>query len=114
MRRGTLLVLGLLLASSALTPGAEARPRGLGAVLGVLTNPIGTILGAGRHAGRRAHYRRTYASRSRHRYAAPARSTVPAAVATGAAVGTMDDLPRDDSVTAARRSASGTRLPAMP
>jgi hypothetical protein len=72
MRRGTILVLGLLLASTAVLQTAEARPRGLpGAVFGFFTNPIGTLLNAG-HAGRRtSHRRRAKASRSKPAATAP-------------------------------------------
>ena len=81
MRRGTILVLGLLMASTAIPQEASARPRGLGAVLRVIANPVGAILGAARHAGRRATYhRRATASRAR-----PVTRAAPAVAAAGAA-----------------------------
>lgn len=79
MRRGTILVLGLLMASTALPPSAEARPLLLKMLQGV-TAPFGAILGAPRYSGRRAaHHRRATASRAR----SAARIAAPAAVAAG-------------------------------
>ena len=45
MRRGTLLIVGLLLAGTAMPQPAEARPRLLRALQGIVTAPLG-ILGA--------------------------------------------------------------------
>jgi len=67
MRRGTMLILGLLMASTAMPQTADARPLILKMLRGV-TAPLGAMMGAGRHSSRRA-----TASRPR-----------PAAVATGA------------------------------
>jgi hypothetical protein len=107
MRRGTILVLGLLLASVAVSQTAEARPRGLpGAVFGFFTNPIGTLLNAG-HAGRRtSHRRRAKAPRSKRAATAqskPDATAVPAAAA--AAAGTA-------AAVAATDSAGATVVPA--
>ena len=85
---------GLLMASTAIPQEASARPRGLGAVLGIITNPVGAILGAARHAGRRSAYqhRRAAASRARPatRVAAPAAAAAGAAGATAAAASTTN------------------------
>ena len=51
MRRGTMLVLGLLLASTAMPHEVQARDL-LGSMVGALTSPIRGVLGTGRH-----HYR---------------------------------------------------------
>lgn len=75
MRHGSILIVGLLLASTAMPQSAQARPRLLGNILNVLTAPVGVILGASRQAGRRAAYRRP----------APARVAAPAAAAAAAA-----------------------------
>jgi hypothetical protein len=77
MRRGTILVLGLLLASTAIPQTADARPRGLPGIFGVLTAPLRALCGGFRLAGRRAHHRSTA------HWRAPA--AAPAAVAAGAA-----------------------------
>jgi hypothetical protein len=95
MRRGPMLVLGLLLASVAIVQTAEARPRSLpGALFGFLTNPVGTILNAG-HTGRRtSHKRRAKATRSKPAATAQskpdatgARATAAMPAVAGAAVG---------------------------
>jgi LTXXQ motif family protein len=100
MRRGTIVVLGLLLASSVLPHTAQARPKGLGAVLGVITNPIGKILGTARHGGPSAsRSRRHYVAR--HRFAAP---TAAAAAGIAAVAAAPDSPPKPDAteqVTAA-------------
>jgi hypothetical protein len=94
MRRGTVLVVGLLLASVAMPPpAAEARPL-LFKILRGMTSPFGAMMGGGRHSSRRAHHsRRAIASRTRPAAvsAAPA-----AAAATGAAAAvTTGNAPRD-------------------
>ena len=103
MRRGTILVLGLLMASTAIPQEASARPRGLGAVLRIIGNPVGAILGAGRHASRRSSYqhRRATAFRARPvtRVAAPAAAG--AAAATAAAAASTSDTPSATSSAAA-------------
>src|SRR5262245_19627931 len=88
MRRGTILVLGLSLLVSSLIPNeaAQARPRGLGAVLGVLTMPL-ALLGARRHAARLGHHRRAYAERASARARWAARSAAPAAAGVAAGAG---------------------------
>ncbi len=58
MRRGTMLVLGLLVASTAMPQSAQARSDLFGTMFDALTAPVGAILGAGRHPGRRAAYHR--------------------------------------------------------
>jgi hypothetical protein len=82
MRRGTLLVLGLLMAAVAIPQTADARPRSLpGALFGFFTNPIGTIMNA-RHSGRR--YPRPRRAKAPRPDATAATQSKPAA--TGAAV----------------------------
>ncbi|MEA3026023.1 MAG: hypothetical protein QOF91_1308 [Alphaproteobacteria bacterium] len=86
MRRGTMLVFGLLMASTALPQTVEARPMLLKVLQGI-TAPIGAVLGGPRHAGRRAaHSRRAVASRRAKRAvvaAAPAAAGATAATAAG-------------------------------
>jgi hypothetical protein len=85
MRRGMMIALVLVLAAGVMPPAAQARPRGLGAVLGVITNPIGAILGAAHHAGRRAApHRRSSVARSRRAAPAAAAAGVAAGAATAA------------------------------
>ena len=103
MRRGTILVLGLLMATTALPQQASARPRILGAMLGIITSPIGAILGASRHAGRRAAYhRRATASRAR----AATRVAAPAAIVGGATAATAATANTNTSETPATATAA--------
>src|SRR3954468_1600101 len=72
MRRGTMLMVGLLLASTAMPQTADARPLILKMLRG-MTAPLGAVMGVGRQSSRRAaHHRRAVASRSRARPAAVA------------------------------------------
>jgi hypothetical protein len=82
MRRGTMLVLSLLLASTAMAQGAHSRRANpIGTVFGVLTAPLGAVLGSGRHY-------RSRAARHRHRRAiAHRRARHPTAIAAPAAAG---------------------------
>jgi hypothetical protein len=73
MRRGTMLIVGLLLASTAMPQSADARPLILKMLRGI-TAPLGAVMGVGRQSSRRAYHRRAVASRTR-----------PAAVATAPA-----------------------------
>lgn len=52
MHRGAIVGLALLVSVAALPQDANARSRQLPGLLGVITAPIGAILGAGRRAGR--------------------------------------------------------------
>jgi hypothetical protein len=80
MRRVTMLLLVVGVVMAAALSGAEARPRGpFGAVLGIITNPIGAFVGAARRATRHTTPRHRS---SRHRSSKPAAA---AAAATGAA-----------------------------
>lgn len=85
MRRGTMLVLGLLLASTAIPPHkAQARDL-LGNMVGALTSPIRGVLGAGRHHYRRgAHHRRIVRSPRSRPTATVAAGAATAATATAA------------------------------
>jgi LTXXQ motif family protein len=87
MRRGTILVLGLLVASTAITAvpqTAEARPAILNALRGILGAPLGIIGGGFRHGRRSAsrHHHRAYASHGRPAAAAAAVAGTGAAAAT--------------------------------
>src|SRR5689334_8886537 len=86
MRRGTMLMVGLLLATTAMPQTADARPLLLKMLRGI-TAPLGGVFGGGRHYSRRAvHYRRAIASRTRP--AAVATAPVAAGVAGATAAGT--------------------------
>ena len=86
MRRGTILVLGLLLACPAMPQNADARPLILKVLRG-MTAPFG-LMGHRRHASRRAHHpRRAVASRrARPAVIAVAPAAAIAGAATAAAV----------------------------
>ena len=108
MRRGTMLVLGLLLASTAMPPHkAQARDL-LGNMVGALTSPIRGVLGAGRHYQRRgAHHRRivrSHRTRPAATVAAPAAATTAAATTAAAepakTPATTGSVPSDESQTA--------------
>ena len=95
MRRGTLLVVGLLLASVSIPPpAAEARPL-LFKILRGMTAPFGPTMGSRRYSSRRAHHsRRAVAARTRP--AAVATAPAAAVAATGvAAATTSGNAPRD-------------------
>lgn len=100
MRRGTMLVVGLLLASVAVPPpAAEARPL-LFKILRGMTSPFGAVLGGGRHSSRRAHHsRRAVAPHSRRVIASRTRPAAVAAAsgaaATGVAAATTEHTPGD-------------------
>src|SRR5690349_6144610 len=91
MRRGTMLIFGLLLTSTAVPHPAQARDL-LGSMVGALTSPIRGVLGAGRHHYRRgAHHRRIVRSprpRLTATVAAPAAAGAAATAATTAAATT--------------------------
>ena len=94
MRRGTMVVVGLLLASVSMPPpAAEARPL-LFKILRGMTAPFGPIKGAKRYSSRRAHNsRRAVAARTRP--AAVAAAPAAAAASTGAAAAsTSGNAPR--------------------
>ena len=94
MRRGTMLIVGLLLTSAAMPQTADARPLILKMLRGM--TPLGAIVGAGRLSSRRAAYHsRAVASRIR-----PA-AIAAAPVAAGAAAATTE------SPTAAAPDAAG-------
>ncbi len=83
MRRGLILVLGLLLASAAMpTTNADARPL----LLKILrAGPLGPVFGARPHVKRRAYHNRSASRGARAR--AAARATIPAAAVAGTAAG---------------------------
>ncbi len=84
MRRGTILVLGLLMTTTAMPPPAEARPLIL-KMFQQLTHPLRAITGSGRQAGRRAHHRRATASRPKAATAAAVAGATGAAATAAAA-----------------------------
>ena len=92
MRRGLLLVLGMLAWAMALMAvPAPVQARDLpGALLGVITRPLGAILGGPRYGRRSYRHRRAAASRSRAVQATPAQveAARAAAVAGTATAGT--------------------------
>jgi LTXXQ motif family protein len=94
MRRGTMLVVGLLLASVSMPPpAAEARPL-LFKILRGMTSPFGPMMGAKRYSSRRAHHsRRAVAARTRP--AAVAAAPAAAAAATGVAAASTSGNARD-------------------
>ena len=84
MRRGTILFSGVLLVCSALPQSANAEPRNLpGALLGIITAPIGAIVGTVERIGRNVRRGPPHASRSRSAPAAATQSK-PAAPASSA------------------------------
>src|SRR3954470_11721674 len=100
MRRSTILVVGLLLASTAMPQTADARPLILKMLRGM--TPLGAVMGAGRHSSRRAAYhRRAVASRTR-----PA-AIAAAPVAAGAATATTAAAPSGPAPQSAAPTTSG-------
>jgi hypothetical protein len=81
MRRGMILMAGLLMASTAMPQAAQARPFFLKMLHGI-TSPLGALTGGGRHASRRAHHSHRRATASRR---APAIAAAPAAAIAGTA-----------------------------
>lgn len=115
MRRGTMLVLGLLLASTAIPPHkAQARDL-LGSMVGALTSPIRGVLRAGRHHYRRgAHHRRIVRS-PRARPAAPVAASAATATAATAATATATvatTAAAEHKITGTTGSASSNELQA--
>jgi hypothetical protein len=106
MRRGTLAIIGLLLASTAMPSSAEARPL-LFKMMGALTSPLRAVLGGGRSMGRRSayHHHRAWASRGRPAAVAAA----PAAAAGAAAATTASANP--DTAPSTTGSASSDAAP---
>jgi hypothetical protein len=90
MRRKTMLMVGLLLASTAMPQTADARPFFLKMLRG-MTAPLGAVLGGGQYSSRRAYHRRTVASRTRP--AAVAAAPVAAGAATAATAATTGSAP---------------------
>jgi len=120
MRRGTMLVLGLLMASVAIPQQADARPRGAAGLFGFITSPIRTLLHAGQ-GGRRSHQRRAKASRARPAETAQSkpdnsRGAVPvvagAAAGAAAASAVRADTPQNAAATAATPGTSPAAVPA--
>ena len=104
MRRGMILIAGLLMASTAMPPAANARPFLLKMLHG-LTSPLGALSGGGRHASRRAHHSRPRATASRRVpaaiAAAPAAAIAGTAAATGSAPSETATTPGSPPVQAA-------------
>jgi len=74
MRRGMILMAGLLMASTAMPQAAQARPFFLKMLHGI-TSPLGALTGGGRHASRRAHHSHRRATASRRAPAIAAAET---------------------------------------
>jgi len=114
MRRGLMVVLGLLAATTALTAVPKPASAQLPGILGEITRPLGAILGAPRHFGRR-HYSRRSARSSRTRTviqqpqppAAAGAAVAGAAVAGGvAATAVAGDSPAEAKPADAKPAAS--------
>jgi hypothetical protein len=90
-----ILVAGLLMASTAMPPAAEARPFLL-KMLHSITSPLGALGRGGRHASRRAHHSHRRATASRRVPAAIA--AAPAAAVAGTATATVG-APADATTT---------------
>jgi enamine deaminase RidA (YjgF/YER057c/UK114 family) len=94
MRRGTILALCLLAVCASLIPGASAQAQDLpGAIIGIVTRPLGAILGAANRFGRRGNHRKPTASRTKPAPTATAlqpatEGAAPAAAALGATAAT--------------------------
>jgi hypothetical protein len=113
MRRGLVVVLGLLATAAATTAlPAPVQARDLpGALLGVITRPLGAILG-GPRAGRRSSTKARRASRPPAPVAAQTRPSIgaPAATAAGAAtVGTAVAVTAATSTPSAEAKPSETK-----
>ena len=116
MRRGTMLMVGLLLASTAMPQSADARPLLLKMLRG-MTAPLGAVMGVGRQSSRRAaHHRRAVASRSRARpaavAAAPAAAGAVGAATAGAAAATTATAATTGSAPAAAPDAGNAQAAA--
>lgn len=119
MRRGTILLLGLLMASTAMPQTADARPRLLKALMGVMSAPFG-IMGGGRHARHRAvrsrhasaHHRRAVAYRARP--AATAAAAAAGATAATAAASTRSAPPAATAATEPTAPDAASAQPAAP
>jgi len=79
-----MLMVGLLLASTAMPQTADARPLILKMLRGI-TAPLGAVMGVGRQSSRRAYHRRAVASRTRPAAVATAPAAAGAATAATAA-----------------------------
>src|SRR3954471_3342960 len=86
MRRGTMLIVGLLLTSTAVPQAADARPLILKMLRG-MTAPLGAVMGGGRHSSRRAAYHHHRRAVAFHRRPAPAAAAAVAGAAGAAAAG---------------------------
>jgi len=109
MRRGTILVLGLLMATTAMPPAADARPLVL-KMIQQLTHPLRAITGAGRHTGRRAHHRRAATSRPK----APAAAAAAAAAATAGVAGVAATANAKSTANAKATDSTVAEAPSQP
>jgi hypothetical protein len=106
MRRGTMLMVGLLLASTAMPQPAEARPLLLKMLRG-MTAPLGVIMGAGRQSRRAAYHRGAIASRTRPAAMGAAPAVAGAATAATAAATTGSAPPAAANAQAAVPATAG-------
>ena len=102
MRRGTMLIVGLLLASTAMPQTADARPLLLKILRGM--TPLGAIMGGG-YSGRRAAYHRRAAA-SRTLPAAVAAAPVAAGAAAAGTAATTGNAPAAASDAASAQAAA--------
>jgi hypothetical protein len=101
-----MLAWGVLVVCAALAQSANAQPRDLpGALLGIVTEPIGKILGTVERIGRSVGQRRPSASRPR-----PARAVAARAKANGAASST-GNAAASTAPAAARAAAAAAQAP---
>lgn len=87
MRRGTLLIVGLLLGATAIPQTADARPRLLRALQGIVTAPLGILGAVPRVAHPSRSHRRAATRAPRPAAAAPAAAVAGTAAAGAAATG---------------------------
>jgi hypothetical protein len=109
MRRGTIAIIGLLLASTAMPSSAEARPL-LFKMMGALSSPLRAVLGGGRSMGHRSAYRHHRAWASHRRPAAVAAAPAAAAAAATAATANPDTTPSTTGSAPSGSAPSGSAL----
>jgi hypothetical protein len=107
MRRATMLIAGLLLASTAMPQTADARPLLLKMLRGM--TPFGAVMGGGRHSSRRAaHYRSSRTQPPAVAAAPAAAGATAAATASTAATGAGDAQAKATGTTGVAPSQDGS------
>ena len=112
MRRKTMIVVALLASAAVVPQDVNARPR-LPGLLGVITAPIGAILGAGRGRGSRLAHHRSHAGAASHRPAAAVAATA-AVPAVAAATSATASTPPEPVNEPAQPTIVGTTQPGKP